>query len=92
MVKINEVLAKVFTEDRVKWIKGIIAGFLIIAISNFGAPFTFFINGLGWHEIWVNYILIVYNAGVILLLGVIVFFLGKPIFISNPEEVEPPTQ
>ena len=88
---LNETLTKVFTEDRVKWIKGILAGFLIIAVSNFGAPFTFWINGLGWSEIWVNYTLLVYNAGIILLIAMITFFLGKPIFDTEPEEVDPPT-
>lgn len=88
--KVTVWLESTFGEDKIKWIKGIIAYFLIVCISNFVSPFTAFINELGWKEIWVTYVLIVLNAGVMVAIGFIVFFLGKPIMPSTLPDIEPP--
>ena len=83
-------ISEQFGEDKVKWIKGIMAYFLIVVIANFVSPFTFYINSLGWSDIWVTYILIVINAGVLVAIGFVVFFLGKPIVpIVTPDIVTP---
>jgi len=85
-LNVRERLVKAFGENRVKWIKGIIAGFLIITIVNFGSPFTFWLIGTGLHEIWVTYILLIYNATVVLLVALVIFLLGKPIYVLAPED------
>ncbi len=87
-LNLNQKMIDVFGENRVKWIKGIIAGFLIITIVNFGSPFTFWLNGTGIHEIWITYILLVYNAGIVVMVSLVIFILGKPIYVANPDDLE----
>lgn len=88
--KIQNWIISAFGEDKVKWIKGILAYFLIIVVSNFVFPFTHYINNIGWQPVWVNYILIVTNAGVMVLIGFIIFFLGKPIIPNTMPETGVP--
>lgn len=90
LTKMQNWIISAFGEDKVKWIKGILAYFLIIVVSNFVSPFTHYINNIGWQEIWVTYTLIVTNAGVMVLIGFIVFFLGKPIIPSAIPETGAP--
>lgn len=90
--KLNEKIVAAFGEDKVKWIKGIIAYFLIVVVSNFVSPFTSWINAIGWQEVWVTYVLIVMNAGIMVLIAFIVFFLGKPIVPAVTPEIETPPE
>ena len=90
--KISEWIISSFGEDKVKWIKGILAYFLIIVVTNFVSPFTAYINSLGWQEIWVTYTLIVANAGVMVLIAFIVFFLGKPIVPAVVPDIAAPPE
>ena len=90
LTKMQDWIISAFGEDKVKWIKGILAYFLIIVVSNFVSPFTHYINNIGWQEIWVTYTLIVTNAGVLVLIGFIVFFLGKPIIPNTMPETGAP--
>jgi len=88
---LNEKIVATFGEDKVKWIKGIMAYFLIVVVSNFVSPFTSWINAQGWAEVWTTYVLIVVNAGVMVGIAFIVFFLGKPIVPAvTPEITAPP--
>ncbi|MCP4762578.1 MAG: hypothetical protein GY870_12430 [archaeon] len=89
--KLNNSIISTFGEDKVKWIKGIMAYFLIIVVTNFVSPFTSYINATGWAEVWITYTLIVINAGVMVLIAFIVFFLGKPIIPTvTPDIASPP--
>lgn len=84
-MSLNDKIIGAFGADKVKWIKGIMAYFLIVIITNLISPLTESINSIGWQAVWVTYVLIVMNAGVMVGIGFIVFFLGKPIMpTGNP--------
>ena len=77
---ISNFFSNLLSSDKVKVMKGVIAGFLILAIMGFAPVFEYLMTLVIWHYIVIGYVSQLYYAFVIVLVMFVIFFLGKPIF------------
>lgn len=83
---LNNWLINVVGEDKAKWLKGVLAWFLLTLIANLMLPLNIMIMNSGLSDVWISYILIALDSGSLVLGAIIVVFIGKPIQpqISDP--------
>ena len=82
---LSNFFANLLSDDKVKVMKGVLAGFLILAIMGFAPVFEHLTTLMTLHPIVIGYISQLYYALVIVLVMFVIFFLGKPIF--TPAEI-----
>lgn len=87
----KDVVEKIFTADKIKVMKGLLAGFLVIAITGFAPVFESLMNVVSWDAILTGYVSQLYYAAEIVILGFVIFFLGKPLFTMPEEKKEEET-
>ncbi len=84
----KDIINKIFTADKIKVMKGLLAGFLVIAITGFAPVFESLMNTVAWDVILTGYVSQLYYAAEIVILGFVIFFLGKPLFAMPAKEKE----
>lgn len=82
---LNDWLVNIVGADKAKWLKGVLAWFLLTLIANLMTPLNTLIINLGLPEVWTSYVLIALNSGSLVAGAIIVVFIGKPIQPQLPE-------
>ena len=69
------------SEDKATKLKAIMGGFFIVVLSNL--PMADIVLGWGLKTIWTGYLILAWNAFLIMIISLIVMFFGKPPDVFN---------